>query len=135
MGPALPGLNITATRVESLPPGIERPVQGGGTVKHWAEVLEGGADVALQMANETPLLVSADGLHYLGGWPDEALWDRIVLMLTAKAGIETLELPSGVRVRDTATHRFYFNYGPEAVEVNGEILASADVRWHSLSDG
>ena len=134
MGPGLDGLDITVTRVESLPPGTERPAAGGGTVRHWFETLEGTADPIIQMADESPVLVSSDDIHYLGGWPDDMLWDRIVVMLADKAGIEVLDLPPGVRVRDTGKHRFYFNYGPEAVEVDGKTLAAADVRWVQKSD-
>jgi beta-galactosidase len=134
MGPALDGLDTTVTRVESLPPGTERPAAGGGVVRHWFETLEGTADTLIQTTDDSPVLVASDTTHYLGGWPDDMLWDRIVVMLADKAGIDVLDLPPGVRVRDTGTHRFYFNYGPEAVEVEGNTLAPAGVRWAPRSD-
>ena len=134
MGPALQRLDSVVTRVESLPPGTERAVIGGGTVRHWAETLEGDADSVMQFADQSPLMVGSGDLYYLGGWPDDALWNRVITDLTERAGIATLDLPAGVRVRDTSSHRFYFNYGPEAIEVDGKELPAAGVRWKTLSD-
>ncbi len=79
--------------------------------------------------------MEAQGLHYLGGWPDEAAMDRILGDLCAKAAIAIEALPDGLRRRDTATHRFYFNYGPEPVTHEGIALAPAGVQWLPLGPG
>ena len=129
MGPALPGLDITVARVESLPPGAERPVAGGGAVRHWVETLEGDAEELMRYDDGAPLMVRHERLHYLGGWPDEKLWDRIVNDLCAGCGLTTVVLPEGVRVRATQDHLFYFNYGPENVEIDDIRLPPAGVSW------
>lgn len=132
MGPALTGLDCTVTRVESLPPDNARPVVGGGTVKHWCETLEGEAEIPLRYTDGTAFAMCAHKTTYIGGWPDAPLWDRLVADAAKKCGIATQHLPEGVRLRDTPTHRFYFNYGPEPCQIDGMTLAPAGVAWKAL---
>jgi beta-galactosidase len=129
MGPDLPGLSCIVTRVESLPPGTMREVAGGGTVRHWCETLEGDAAVALHLEDGSPLLMRSGRTAYLGGWPDSSLWDRIISEAAARSGLELLELPEGLRVRDTDTHRFYFNYSLDAIDFVGLSIPAAGVYW------
>ena len=127
--PDLPGLDATVTRVESLPPGIADPLAGGGTVRHWIEDVEGSAPALLTTEHGRPVLVAANGLHYLAGWPDAEGWDRIVDMALTREGMAREALPEGLRLRDTATLRFAFNYGPEPVAWNGRTILPAGVAW------
>ena len=53
--------------------------------------------------------------------------DQIVRRAMRQAGIEPLDLPQDVRIRDNGSVRYVFNYGPEAVYVSeiagpGEVL-------------
>jgi beta-galactosidase len=132
MGPALRGLKVTVRRVESLPPGTARAVEGGGAVVRWMEWLEGSAPVLFSCSNERPVLVGADGLYYLGGWPDAALWERVISHLAEKAGLPLMPLPEGLRLRDTGSPRFAFNYAPEPVTWDGQTLPPAGVAWLKL---
>ncbi len=125
--PAIPGLDCTVALCESLPPGASLAIEGGGFVHRWREELEGTAEVAARLADGRPLMMRAGGLRYLGGWPDEEGLGRILRDACAEAGIETMALPEGVRVRDAGPHRFWFNYGPEAVEAHGIALPPAGV--------
>ncbi len=129
MGPALRGLDCTVTQVESLPPDHARPVDGGGKVLHWCETLEGSATATLRYSDGTPFAMRSGEMTYIGGWPDGALWDRIVADATASCGVETVALPDGLRRRDTQTHRFYFNYGPHPCSFDGLTLPPAGVAW------
>ena len=49
--------------------------------------------------------------------------------------METLDLPDGLRVRDTARHRFVFNYAPEPQEWNGVTIPAAGVHWEERQGG
>lgn len=131
--PALPGLDIRVARVESLPPDIAVALPAGGELRHWREKLEGTAEVVERCGEGWPVLVRSGGLHYLAGWPDEAALDRMIGSLCQQAGIETHPLPEGLRRRDTATHRFWFNYNPVPVDWNGATIPPAGVRWEPLS--
>ena len=130
LGPSLPDLDITVTRIESLPPEASRPVAGGGAVLHWAETLEGTANPVMTSQDGTPVVVGNGPLHYLGGWPDAALWDRVIALICKD--IPLTPLPDGLRLRDTATHRFAFNYAPEPQHWDGRNIPVAGVAWWPL---
>lgn len=129
MGPALTGLDVTVTRVESLPPGVKRSVEGGGAVIHWCETLEGSAETEFAFTNSESVMKRTNGIRYLGGWPDQTLWARIIQKAAHESDIETINLPDGFRLRDTLHHRFGFNYSPEPVEFMGNIIPAAGVIW------
>ena len=129
--PNLPGLDATVTLVESLPPGVTVPLQTGNFV-HWFEHLQGTADTALTTTDNRPAMLRAGNLFYLCGWPDDAAFAAILTDVCARADIETTPLPDGLRLRDTATHRFLFNYAPEPVGFDGHMIPPAGVLWLPL---
>jgi beta-galactosidase len=130
LGPDVPGCDARVTLAESLPPGAGVPLEDGGAFVHWFEHLEGAAPVRLRTADGRPA-VMGDRLRVLAGWPDDAAFDRIVRGLCAEAGLSALELPDGLRVRDTARHRFVFNYAPEALAWGGVMVPPAGVHWEA----
>ena len=130
--PDLPGLDAVVARVESLPPGVEIALEGGGAVRHWMEEIEGGAAREIETVDGAPVLLRAGALAYLAGWPDAVGWDRVVRDAAGRAGVAVLDLPDGLRLRETETHRFAFNYGAEPVEWDGEVLPPAGVRWREV---
>jgi beta-galactosidase len=133
--PALPGLDVLVARVESLPPDAPVPLAEGGAFTGWREKLEGSAEVVEFTADGWPALVRAGALSYLAGWPDEAALDRILADLCLGQGIDTDRMPEGLRCRDTATHRLYFNYNAVPVDWGGVTIPAAGVHWHPLHAG
>ncbi len=129
MGPNLPGLDTTVTMVESLPPGEEIHLENGGSFGSWFEHLEGKAEIIEKTKEEQPGLVRSENLYYLAGWPDDKTYKELMAMLCRKTGIATLDLPAGLRVRDTATHRFYINYAHEPASFDGMTIPVAGVIW------
>ena len=127
--PDLPGLDAVVAQVESLPPGAQVPVAGGGTFEKWFEHLQTETPRSLVTEGGQPALIGDGTLRYLAGWPDEALWARLLTDLCAERGVETTQLPEGIRLRDTEILRFAFNYGPEPATFDGMELAPAEVRW------
>ena len=130
--PALPGLDAVVARVETLPPDVPVPLAQGGALINWREKLEGGAEVVEVAEDGWPALVAAGKMHYLGGWPDDTALTRILMRACAAEGIETDPLPEGLRRRDTATHRFLFNYNPVPAEWGGVSIPPAGVHWTDL---
>ncbi len=126
--PRLPGLDCTVARVESLPPDLPVPLAKGGNFLHWREKCE-GAQVLEETADGWPAIVGHGALRYLAGWPDDAALHRILADACAKQGLDVENLPEGLRIRDTATHRFWFNYNPDAVTHGALTLAAAGVHW------
>ena len=132
MGPNLPGLRATVTRVESLPPFANVPLAAGGVVRRWFEALETDAEVFERTRDGRPVLAGGGRVGYLAGWPDARALDRIIRREAALGGLPALDLPPGLRVRDTATHRFWFNYASEARTCGGRTVGPAGVRWEPL---
>ena len=130
--PNLPGLAATVARVESLPPDVPVPLHSGGTLRHWREKLETSAEVVDRATDGWPALIRAGGLHYLAGWADPDTLLGIVERLCAKAGLATTRLPDGLRLRDSATHRFAFNYDGAPVDWQGQTIPPAGVAWWPL---
>jgi beta-galactosidase len=129
--PNLPGLAATIMRVESLPPDMPVDLANGGSLLHWREKIETSAMVVEASTDGWPALIAAGGMHYLAGWPDDQALARILTHICATQGIETDPLPEGLRRRDTASHRFYFNYNAVPAEWGGVTIPAAGVHWTS----
>ena len=85
-----------------------------------------------QTSSGQPAIMGNAHLRYLAGWPDDATFDQIIADICAECGIQSTPLPDGLRVRDTATHRFVFNYAKHPQVWNGTTIAAAGVHWEPL---
>lgn len=127
MGPNVEGLDVTVRITESIPPTAKFDLKGGGTARHWFEHIAGDAETHIETIDNQPVLVGRNGLFYLGAWLDEAGFDRVIQMF-----VTPHKMPAGVRVRDTDTHRFWFNYNPHSVTIDGNEISAAGVTWQKL---
>jgi beta-galactosidase len=118
---------VRVVRVESLPPGSSVALQEGSFV-HWAEDLEGTAEVTLRRADGTAAMVRAGAVQYLAGWPDDATLRDLLRDACTQVGVGTMDLPDAIRTRVCGGVRFWFNHGPEALDWQGDILPAAGVR-------
>lgn len=130
--PHLPGLDCRVGLVESLPPSAPVPLEGGGAFIHWAEELEGMSDVLLRRKDGKPAVMHAKHIRYVGGWPDDTAMKRILTAACEASGLAVTELPGALRVRETASHRFVFNYGSDPITLNGIEIQAAGVHWEAL---
>lgn len=131
--PDLAKLNFRIRHVESLRPNVSVELSQGGSFFHWFEHVEGNATVleTTKQKNE-PAILSDDNLLYIVGWPDEIALNRLLKRACQKENIETVDLPEGVRIRNTKSHRFFFNYGSTAATVHGKKLPPASVDWKKI---
>ena len=129
--PDIPGITQRISRVESLRPGATRALPEGAFLR-WFEHLDGAGSVHLATQGGAPALVGEGNMRYLAGWPDAVAFRAILGELCVQAGLETHDLPEGVRLRDTASHRFFFNYTSAPVQVLGQSLPPAGVHWRPL---
>ncbi len=125
--PALPGLDACVSRVESLPPGVSVPLEGGGRFVHWAEDIAGTALASLRRADGTAAMMGDGAVRYLAGWPDDPTLRDILRGLCAEHGIATMDLPAALRLRDTPGLRFWFNHGTETLHHAGQSFAPVSV--------
>ena len=125
--PAFPGLDVTVSHVESLRPDCPAALEQGGAFAGYREALEGAARVVERDAQGAPAMMREGRVSYLGGWPDGQAARRILSALCARAGLDTVALPHGIRRRDTARERFWFNHTAQAVTVEGIELPPLSV--------
>lgn len=104
---------FTVRWVESLRPGLQTPLEGGGAFKRWFEHASGG-EAVLQTTEGAPALLRSDQIHYIAGWPDEAAMARILGYLAEAADIDVSPLSGGLRRRETDRATYLINYGAEA---------------------
>ncbi|QPH55259.1 beta-galactosidase [Pontivivens ytuae] len=132
--PGLPGVAATVARVESLRADSPVPLEDGGAFRFWREVLEGEA---LEAAEDgVPARIGTARRQYLGGWPDDEAMMRILREAAEEAGLETLDLPEGLRVRDAGKWRFAINYADRSWKLGKHIpgapsgrIGAHDVSW------
>ncbi len=113
-GPLRELVPMRVREVASLRPGLTETVAGevAGTVTRWRDHVEAGegATVAARFADGGPALVEHGRYGYLCGWADAALLGAVMARAAAAAGLPTLDLPEGVRLRRRGGLTFAFNY-------------------------
>ncbi|WP_170349912.1 beta-galactosidase [Ruegeria atlantica] len=125
--PGLSGLDCGVDLVETLPPNVQRDVNGGGAAQHWVDRLSGDAPDLLTFVDGTSALKGENGLWYLAGFPDEALWDRVISMAAQTVDMTLHAMPEGLRRRESEQYIFLINYTAAPVLWNGHEIAACDV--------
>ena len=125
--PALPGLDVTVSRLETIRPDMPVPLAGGGNAMLYLEELEGEAEVVMRTEAGAAVALRSGKQTYCGGWLDEAGMDRLVAQVGEAAGLAMRKMPEGVRTRRTATEEFWFNHNAGSVETEVGLLPAAGV--------
>ena len=117
-------IDIKVARVESLPPGIVLPAGIAGQITGWMEDVEAGAGVTTRLALDDGrgLWFARGRAHYLAGHVDAALLRRIMADVAVSAGLNPGDLGPDVRVERRGNLNFLFNYGPQSVVIEQEVL-------------
>lgn len=111
-------------RVDSLPQGEHVAYDEQRHFSIWREFIIILDDKAAQITahtadGEAAMISNLTGtLHYIAGWPNDVWLKEIVAAKAQQAGLTTHDLHQDIRLRDTASVRFIFNHGPEAVDVS-----------------
>ena len=110
-------LPITVTRVESLRDGV---VEHGErwALERWREDVESELEPEFS-DRKSGVVYRKDHARYLAGWPDEALLDRLIVIMAREARVSLANLPEGLRLRRTSSHILAFNYSSEPVSTAG----------------
>lgn len=130
--PALNGLDVTVTHVESLANYMSEPLEGTGEIINYREHLDGAANVSMRDQKGRPVAMSSAHQTYLGAWLDQDGLRSFFAPICEVAGFEVLDLPLGVRCRETATERFWFNYHDKLQRVEGRELPAISVLRETL---
>ncbi|MFB3077404.1 MAG: beta-galactosidase, partial [Lysobacterales bacterium] len=132
--PDIDGLDTTVTSVESLRPGVTVELAQGGEIHKYIEELEGSSTVGEQTTDGAAVLVHSPKISYLAGWPDQQAFQRIINRMCDAAEIQTMHLPEGVRVRNTANEKFWFNYNASEIRIDGIELGPISVTRVALGN-
>jgi beta-galactosidase len=114
---------LRVTRVESLRPGLVESA-GSGVVSLWLENVE--ADIAPEVSTDSGrgICYRHGAIRYIAGCADATLLGDIHECAATDAGLATIKLADGVRVRRDGDLLFAFNYGNEQADApaDGEII-------------
>ena len=117
--PALPGLDVMVSRVESLRPDMPVELANGGAITRYREELDGTAEVIESTLDGDAAAVASGNLIYIAGWLDQKAAKRIYRAACERSGIETVDLPDGLRRRAIVSECFWFNYSTHEVQFAG----------------
>ncbi len=120
-------LNFKVRRIDSLPEHSPVDFVAGGHVKCWREFITAGEGVIVHTTTGDGeafhISDQAGRVHYITGWADPDTNRTLYRALAGQAGLETLTLHQGIRLRDQGRLRFVFNHGPDAVDVSHLLTA------------
>ena len=125
--PAVDGLDVTVALVETLRPDSPMELAQGGAFIGYREEIAGDGVVVGTLQDGRAAMMRSGAVTYLAGWPDSVAADRILRGMCADTGVAVMDLPDGLRVRDTGAERFWFNYGAQAVQYEGRNFEAAGV--------
>ncbi|GLU30193.1 beta-galactosidase [Trinickia caryophylli] len=131
-GPLAQCMPMRVWRVESVRPSVRMPVhssetsQAGATPagygRHWRDLVElrdeAAHEVVARFDDGHPAYVRFGAMHYLTSLFDEALTREWFAAIAARAQLETMRLPDGVRVSRRGGLTYVFNYEDEAYRID-----------------
>lgn len=124
-----PLVDIVVRRVESLRPSVSVPVDAaeGACFRCWREIVTvGAAALVLHRCADGEAALTLHGrAYYLAGLPNATLRDAVLRRLASEAGLDTIDLPEDIRIRDNGPMRYIFNYGDRDVDISS-IAGEAD---------
>ena len=127
-GPLQTRMPMKVVRVESLRPGAGPIVRLGDRTlpaRLWREMIETPIAPSATFADGQPALLAHGRWRYLATWPEAALNAALMADLAREAGIETVALEEGVRLRTRGDVTFAINFAPET----RATPAPADARY------
>lgn len=144
-GPLATGLGYRVLRVSSLPPGVSSAVTATGrgagritgAVEVWTEDVDitSSAVLARDADGASTLLETDDGHLVLTAWPDDELLASVVGFAVSEAGLPTVALPVGLRLRRRGPLAFAFHYGPGEVDIPVHPATPLLLGTHRLKPG
>ena len=130
--PNVMGLDVIVERVETLRPNMSRPLKGAGSVIRWIEGISHNATVLDETKDGAPIILQQNNKTYLAACLDLTAKNKLFKKLLKDQSINYREMPEGVRQRSTKNHKFIWNYSNKEQNIDGIILAPAEVKIISI---
>ncbi|MEM5530058.1 beta-galactosidase [Gammaproteobacteria bacterium AS21] len=132
LNPPMPGIQSNISYVESLRPDITLAVSDTAEVKNWLETMDINDDIIISTQCDRPVLIGSNKRYYLTAWLNKPGIMDVLTRLCLQANIPVEQLPEGVRIVESNTQRFIFNYNKVAVKYQNTILQPAEVKWYNI---
>jgi beta-galactosidase len=120
-GPLQELIPLRVTRVESLPVFAPERLTWRSSayeLRLWLEHVETQIEPFIALPSREGIAFRTAKKTYLAGLPGQDLLNAIVAHLAEAAGLDTVQLPEGVRTRRNGKLQFFFNYNPEPVTLH-----------------
>jgi len=130
--PVVPGIKGTVARVETLRPKAEIPIKDHGYFKKWMETLVDSDNVIQFCDDGRPAIIGNEKNLYIAGWADQDTLRSIFTDICADQEISITHLSDCVRIRETSTHRFWFNFSEEESTVGSIKIPASGVFWEAI---
>ena len=130
--PVVPGIKGTVARVETLRPKAEIPIKDHGYFKKWMETLVDSDNVIKFCDDGRPAIIGNEKNLYIAGWADQDTLRSIFTDICADQEISITHLNDCVRIRETSTHRFWFNFSEEESTVGSIKIPASGVFWEAI---
>ena len=111
---------LQVQRVESLPPGLQEPIQwSDGTqtlASRWREDLYcSTAQAVAHFNDQRPAVTRNQRTWYAAAWMDDAGWRKLLGTVAAHAGLNVVNLPADVRISRLGDLFFAINFSKTTV--------------------
>lgn len=121
-------IDCVVTRVESLRPGhVEQA--GLFEVRRWLEHVDSPLRPLAATAGGHGVWFQQGAVQALTVWPCQSLLHAALGKAARAAGIATLDLPPGLRLRRRGSLRFAINYEAEAANLGAHCPGAAGLAW------
>jgi beta-galactosidase len=117
-------IDVTVSRVESLRPSFVQ-MASDYKVSRWLEHIDSPLIAKASTQEGHGIWYQNATCDYIGCWPDAELLHKIMGARCEQAGLSTLDLPAGLRLRRRGNIRFAINY--ENADINLDDYLPVDV--------
>ena len=130
--PVVPGIKGTVARVETLRPNAMIPIKDSGYFAKWMETLVDSDNVFKLCDDGRPAIIGHEKNLYIAGWADQDTLKNLFSSVCDSQDIHITELNDCVRIRETSSHRFWFNFSEEESKVGSIKIPASGVIWETL---
>lgn len=124
--PAIDGLKVTVSRMQTLRPDMPIALTGGGHAARYFEELETAETVHMATQDGQPVLVGSGSQYYCGAWLDDDAMANMLRYICKMAQVPVHDMPAGVRRRQTGSETFWFNHNNAPAETPAGTIPAAD---------
>lgn len=100
--------------------------------KKWMETLVDSDNVIKFCDDGRPAIIGNEKNLYIAGWADQDTLRSIFTDICADQEISITHLNDCVRIRETSTHRFWFNFSEEESTVGSIKIPASGVFWEAI---